>query len=216
MRMKSQSTNKKNNRSERTGLTFERHFTKNNQSPYDQFKYEKRSSVIRNPAGDVVFEMNDVEVPEAWSQVATDILAQKYFRRTGVPQPDGTTGREQSVKQVVHRLADCWTQWGKKANYFASDEDAQIFYDEAVYMLLGQHAAPNSPQWFNTGLYSAYNIKGTGKGHWFYNPETEKLEETNSSYERPQPHACFILSVKDDLLNEGGIMGPSCSRSKSV
>lgn len=91
MRMKSQSTNKKNNRSERTGLTFERHFTKNNQSPYDQFKYEKRSSVIRNPAGDVVFEMNDVEVPEAWSQVATDILAQKYFRRTGVPQPDGTT-----------------------------------------------------------------------------------------------------------------------------
>ena len=204
--MKSQSTNKKNNRSERTGLTFERHFTKNNQSPYDQFKYEKRSSVIRNPAGDVVFEMNDVEVPEAWSQVATDILAQKYFRRTGVPQPDGTTGREQSVKQVVHRLADCWTQWGKKANYFASDEDAQIFYDEAVYMLLGQHAAPNSPQWFNTGLYSAYNIKGTGKGHWFYNPETEKLEETNSSYERPQPHACFILSVKDDLLNEGGIM----------
>lgn len=204
--MKNQSTNKKNNKPESAGLTFERRFTKDNQSPYDQFTYEKRSSVIRNPTGDVVFEMKDVEVPEAWSQVATDILAQKYFRRTGVPQPDGTLGREQSVKQVVHRLADCWMQWGKKANYFASDKDAQIFYDEAVYMLLGQHAAPNSPQWFNTGLYSAYNIKGTGKGHWFVNPETGQLEETQSSYERPQPHACFILSVKDDLLNEGGIM----------
>lgn len=188
------------------GLKLDRYFTKKGVSPYDLFTYEKRTSVIRNPAGDAVFEMNDVEVPASWSQVATDILAQKYFRKAGVPQADGTTGSEKSVKQVAHRMANCWMDWGKRYGYFASDEDATIFYDELVYTIVGQLAAPNSPQWFNTGLHSSYGITGKPQGHYFVNPETEQLEKSTSAYERPQPHACFILSVDDDLVNEGGIM----------
>lgn len=188
------------------GMKLDRYFTKKGVSPYDLFTYEKRTSVIRNPAGDAVFEMNDVEVPASWSQVATDILAQKYFRKAGVPQADGTTGSEKSIKQVAHRMANCWMDWGKRYGYFASDEDATVFYDELVYTIVGQLAAPNSPQWFNTGLHSSYGITGKPQGHYFVNPETEKLEKSTSAYERPQPHACFILSVDDDLVNEGGIM----------
>jgi ribonucleoside-diphosphate reductase alpha chain len=134
------------------GLGFQRYFTKEGVNVYDLFTYEKRSSVIRNPAGDAVFEMKDVEVPASWSQVATDILAQKYFRKAGVPQPDGTTGSEKSIKQVAHRMADCWKQWGVRYGYFSTPADAQVFYDELVYTIVGQLAAPNSPQWFNTGL----------------------------------------------------------------
>ena len=188
------------------GLSFHRYFSKDGVNVFDLFAYEKRSSVIRNPAGDAVFEMNDVEVPASWSQVATDILAQKYFRKAGVPQPDGTTGSEKSIKQVAHRLADCWRQWGVRYGYFASKEDADIFYDELVYTIVGQLAAPNSPQWFNTGLHSAYGITGKPQGHYFVDPDTEELKRSTSAYERPQPHACFILSVNDDLVNEGGIM----------
>lgn len=187
-------------------MKLDRYFTKKGVSPYDLFTYEKRTSVIRNPAGDAVFEMNDVEVPASWSQVATDILAQKYFRKAGVPQADGTLGSERSVKQVAHRMANCWMDWGKRYGYFASDEDATVFYDELVYTIVGQLAAPNSPQWFNTGLHTSYGITGKPQGHYFVNPETEKLEKSTSAYERPQPHACFILSVDDDLVNEGGIM----------
>jgi len=170
------------------------------------FKYEKRTSVIRNPAGDAVFEMKNVEVPETWSQVATDILAQKYFRKAGVPQPDGSTSSENSIKQVAHRMAHCWRSWGERYNYFASKEDANVFYDELVYTIVGQLAAPNSPQWFNTGLHSSYGITGKPQGHYFVNPDTDQLEKSTSAYERPQPHACFILSVSDDLVNDGGIM----------
>jgi ribonucleoside-diphosphate reductase alpha chain len=188
------------------GMKIDRYFTQQGVSPYDLFTYEKRTSVIRNPAGDAVFEMKDVEVPASWSQVATDILAQKYFRKAGVPLEDGTTGSEKSVKQVAHRMANCWTDWGKRYGYFASDEDATAFYDELVYTIVGQLAAPNSPQWFNTGLYSSYGITGKPQGHYFVNPETGNLEKSTSAYERPQPHACFILSVDDDLVNEGGIM----------
>jgi ribonucleoside-diphosphate reductase alpha chain len=188
------------------GLKIDRYFTKSGVSPYDLFTYEKRTSVIRNPAGDAVFEMKDVEVPAAWSQVATDILAQKYFRKAGVPQADGSTGSEKSIKQVAHRMADCWTGWGKRYGYFATEEDAGVFYDELVYTIVGQLAAPNSPQWFNTGLHSAYGITGKPQGHYFVNPETKELEKSSSAYERPQPHACFILSVEDDLVNDGGIM----------
>ncbi|RFS22540.1 vitamin B12-dependent ribonucleotide reductase [Chitinophaga silvatica] len=189
-----------------SGLNFTRHFTKEGQSPYDQFTYELRSSVIRNPGGDVVFEMNNVEVPSGWSQIATDILAQKYFRKAGVPQPDGSTGRETSIKQVVHRMVDCWKSWGEKYGYFASKEDADIFYDELTFSMLNQSCVPNSPQWFNTGLYSSYGIKGSPQGHYYVEQQTGKLEKSTSAYERPQPHACFILSVKDDLVNKGGIM----------
>ncbi len=188
------------------GLQFGRYFSKEGVDVYDLFQYEKRSSVIRNPAGDAVFEMNDVEVPGTWSQVATDILAQKYFRKAGVPQPDGTTGSEKSVKQVAHRMAHCWKSWGERYGYFASEKDAGIFYDELVYTIVGQLAAPNSPQWFNTGLHSSYGITGKPQGHYFVDPDTEVLSKSTSAYERPQPHACFILSVNDDLVNEGGIM----------
>jgi ribonucleoside-diphosphate reductase alpha chain len=202
----SKSSANKNMKGTGKGLQFQRYFTKDQVDVYDLFTYEKRSSVIRNPAGDAVFEMNDVEVPASWSQVATDILAQKYFRKAGVPLPDGTTGSEKSIKQVAHRMADCWRGWGERYNYFASKEDANIFYDELVYTIVGQLAAPNSPQWFNTGLHSSYGITGKPQGHYFVNPDTDQLEKSTSAYERPQPHACFILSVSDDLVNDGGIM----------
>jgi ribonucleoside-diphosphate reductase alpha chain len=196
----------KNITNESKGLKVERYFTKDATNVFDLFKYEKRSSVIRNPSGDAVFEMNDVEVPATWSQVATDILAQKYFRKAGVPMPDGSEGSERSIKQVAHRMANCWKDWGVRYGYFASPKDADIFYDEIVYTITGQLAAPNSPQWFNTGLHSSYGITGKPQGHYFVDPVTEQLSKSTSAYERPQPHACFILSVEDDLVNEGGIM----------
>ncbi|HXS35848.1 MAG TPA: vitamin B12-dependent ribonucleotide reductase [Flavipsychrobacter sp.] len=188
------------------GLSFQRHYTRDGVSPFDMFEYDYRTSVIRNPTGEKVFEMTDVEVPKHWSQIATDILAQKYFRKAGVPQPDGSLGRETSIKQVAHRMADCWRSWGEKYGYFASKKDAKIFYEELIYSILHQSCAPNSPQWFNTGLYNSYGIDGKAQGHYYVDPETDKLERSKNAYERPQPHACFILSVTDDLVNEGGIM----------
>jgi ribonucleoside-diphosphate reductase alpha chain len=188
------------------GLSFQRHYTREGASPYDMFEYDYRSSIIRNPNGEKVFEMNDVEVPKHWSQIATDILAQKYFRKAGVPQPDGSIGRETSVKQVAHRLAHCWRSWGEQYGYFATAADAQVFYEELIYSILYQSCAPNSPQWFNTGLFSSYGIDGKAQGHYFVDPVTGKLERSKNAYERPQPHACFILSVQDDLVNSGGIM----------
>jgi len=188
------------------GLSFSRRFTKEAVSVFDQFQYDYRTSVIRNPSGEVVFEMNNVEVPKQWSQIATDILAQKYFRKAGVPQPDGSTGRETSARQVAHRMANCWKVWGERYNYFASEKDANIFYDELVYSILNQACVPNSPQWFNTGLYESYGIKGKPQGHYFVDPVDAVLKKSTSAYERPQPHACFILSVTDDLVNDGGIM----------
>lgn len=197
---------KTSKKAEKKGLRVERFFTKEGVSPFDLFEYDYRTSVIKNPNGKVVFELNNVEVPKQWSQVATDVLAQKYFRKAGVPQSDGTMGAETSIKQVAHRMADCWRQWGEQYGYFATTEDAQRFYEEMVFMIVGQYAAPNSPQWFNTGLASSYGIKGKPQGHYYVDPNTGKLEKSTSAYERPQPHACFILSVDDDLVNEGGIM----------
>lgn len=188
------------------GLSFDRQYTRDGVAPYDMFEYDYRTSVIRNPNGEKVFEMTNVEVPAHWSQIATDILAQKYFRKAGVPQPDGTTGRETSIKQVAHRLADCWRTWGEKYGYFASKKDGQVFYDELVYSIMYQSCAPNSPQWFNTGLYNTYGIDGKAQGHYYVDPATGNLERSKNAYERPQPHACFILSVDDDLVNDGGIM----------
>ncbi|WP_187261881.1 vitamin B12-dependent ribonucleotide reductase [Pontibacter beigongshangensis] len=196
----------KENKTRGKGLTFSRLFTRQSTSAYDMFDYELRSSTIRNPEGDVVAEINNVEAPAQWSQIATDILAQKYLRRAGVPQPDGSTGAETSVKQVVHRMVNCWQQWGSRYGYFRSEQDGQVFYDELVYMLLGQYTAPNSPQWFNTGLHASYGIAGKAQGHFYVDPETEELKESTSAFERPQPHACFILSVKDDLAGKGGVM----------
>lgn len=194
-----------------------RRFTRQGTSPYAQFEYTKRSSILRNTNGSIIFQMDDIEAPAHWSQVAADILAQKYFRRAGVPQSDAEgrpvfdengerkLGRETSVKQVVHRLAGCWTDWGKRYGYFDAESDAEAFYDETVYMLLRQIAAPNSPQWFNTGLQYAYGITGNPQGHYYVDPETKHLNKSSDSYTRPQPHACFIQSIDDDLVNEGGI-----------
>ena len=187
-------------------LTFGRRFTREGVTPFDMFQYDYRTSVIRNPSGEVVFEMTNVEVPSHWSQIATDILAQKYFRKAGVPQPDGTLGRETSSKQVAHRMANCWRVWGERNGYFQSEQDAQIFYEELVYSILNQMCVPNSPQWFNTGLYESYGIKGKPQGHYYVDAVDGQLKKSTSAYERPQPHACFILSVNDDLVNEGGIM----------
>jgi ribonucleoside-diphosphate reductase alpha chain len=188
------------------GLKFGRYFTSDTVNVFDMFDYDYRTSVIRNPSGEVVFEMTNVEVPKQWSQIATDILAQKYFRKAGVPQQDGSLGRETSAKQVAHRMANCWRVWGERYGYFASTEDANVFYEELVYSILNQACVPNSPQWFNTGLHESYGIKGKPQGHYYVDQLDGQLKKSTSAYERPQPHACFILSVDDDLVNEGGIM----------
>ena len=188
------------------GLQFSRQFTQEGVSPYNMFDYDYRTSVIKNPTGEVVFQMDNVEVPKQWSQIATDILAQKYFRKAGVPNEDGTTGRETTVKQVAHRMAHCWRVWGERYNYFVTPKDAEIFYDELVYSILNQACVPNSPQWFNTGLHEVYGITGKPQGHYYVDAIDGVLKKSANAYERPQPHACFILSVDDDLVNEGGIM----------
>src|SRR3954454_6478901 len=190
----------------RKGLHFNRRFTRDGVSPFDLFEYDYRTSIIRNPNGEIVFEMKNVEVPRQWSQIATDILAQKYIRKASVPQPDGSLGKETSVKQVAHRMANCWRVWGERYGYFASEKDAQIFYDETVYSILNQACVPNSPQWFNTGLHESYNIVGKPQGHYYVDAKDGQLKRSQNAYERPQPHACFILSVSDDLVNDGGIM----------
>ncbi len=167
-----------------------RRFTKQGQGPYASIKFEKRTSEIKNPDGSTVFKLDGIDIPESWSQVATDILAQKYFRRAGVPQKDGKTGGETDARQVFHRLAGCWTHWGKEHGYFDSEKDANAFYDEIAYMLAAQFAAPNSPQWFNTGLHQAYGITGPAQGHHYVDPKTGELTQSKNAYERPQPHAC--------------------------
>lgn len=199
------------------GLKIERKFTEAGKSPYADIKFAKRTSKIVNPDGTVVFELKDVEVPESWSQVATDILSQKYLRKRGVPQYDDKgnqlrdrngepiLGSETSAKQAMHRLAGTWRHWGEEYGYFDSKEDAQAFEDEVKFMLMNQMAVPNSPQWFNTGLNWAYGIKGEAQGHYYVDPDTGKLTKSEDAYTRPQPHACFIQAVGDDLVNEGGI-----------
>src|SRR5258706_3965124 len=143
----------------KSGLQFRRHFTKDGINVFDMFEYDYRTSVIRNPSGEVVFEMNNVEVPRQWSQIATDILAQKYFRKAGVPQPDGSLGRETSAKQVAHRLANCWRVWGGRYGYFVSEKNAHIFFGELVYSILNQICGPKFPQWVNTRLYVNYCLQ---------------------------------------------------------
>jgi ribonucleoside-diphosphate reductase alpha chain len=194
-----------------------RRFTVAGQDPYAGIVFEPRTSEIRNPDGTVVFRQEGVTVPSTWSSVATDVLAQKYFRRKGVPQKgadgkplvkDGkaVTAGENDARQVFHRLAGCWRMWGEKHGYFDGADDAQAFYDEMVRMLADQRCAPNSPQWFNTGLHFAYGIDGPAQGHLYVDEKTGEVKPSLSAYERPQPHACFIQSVSDDLVNEGGIM----------
>lgn len=199
-------------------MKIKRHFTKKGESPYQNIKFVSRVSEVKNPDGSIVFHMDNVMVPEFWSQVATDVLAQKYFRKAGVPlvSEDGKailddkgnpkTGSETDSRQVFHRLAGCWRYWGEKHGYFDTAEDAQAFYDETAYMLAHQMCAPNSPQWFNTGLHFAYGINGPSQGHYYVDQDSQQLTKSANAYERPQPHACFIQSVSDDLVNDGGIM----------
>ena len=211
-----------------------RYLTKENVSPYHSFEFRKTSSEIKNPDGSIVFRADNIEVPSHWSQVACDILAQKYFRKAGVPaclkrvEEEGVPEwlwrqagddqalallsaeeryvSESSIRQVLHRLAGTWTYWGWKGGYFDSEADAQAYFDEMRHMLCAQAAAPNSPQWFNTGLHWAYGIDGAAQGHHYVDYRSGELVASASSYEHPQPHACFIQGINDDLVNEGGIM----------
>src|SRR6056300_243974 len=215
-------------------MHFERRFTTSGQDAYANIEFRSATSEIRNPDGTIVFQAENIEVPAQFSQVATDILAQKYFRKAGVPAAlkrieetsipswlwrseadsaalaklpeDQRYSGEMSAKQVFDRLAGTWTYWGWKGGYFTSEEDAQTYFDEMRYMLATQMAAPNSPQWFNTGMHWAYGIDGPSQGHYYVDFESGELIRSASSYEHPQPHACFIQSVDDDLVNEGGIM----------
>src|SRR5262245_4870168 len=183
-----------------------RKFTTAGSDPFASVGWVKRSSKITNPDGSIVFEMKDAEVPATWSQLATDIMVSKYFRKAGVPQGGGKTGPEKSARQVIHRLAGCWRHWGESHGYFDTAADAQAFYDELCFMMVHQMCAPNSPQWFNTGLNWAYGINGPAQGHWVVDPKTGTPELATDAYSHPQPHACFIQSVSDDLVNPGGIM----------
>ena len=208
-------------------MKIERKFTQAGQDAYAELEFVTTSSEIRNPDGTVVFKLDNVEVPAKWSQVASDVIAQKYFRKAGVPLKSrrvaekgvpeflwrsvpandntGFTG-EISARQVFDRLAGAWAYWGWKGGYFSTEEDARAYFDEMRFMLATQRAAPNSPQWFNTGLHWAYGIDGPSQGHHYVDYKTGKLTKSNSAYEHPQPHACFIQSVSDDLVNDGGIM----------
>ncbi|WP_372921187.1 vitamin B12-dependent ribonucleotide reductase [Roseovarius sp.] len=208
-------------------MKIERRFTKAGQDAYSELEFVTTSSEIRNPDGTTVFRLDEVEVPAGWSQVASDVIAQKYFRKAGVPNKstrvkekdvpeflwrsapakdnDGFGG-ETSAKQVFDRLAGAWAYWGWKGGYFTTEEDAGAYYDEMRYMLARQMAAPNSPQWFNTGLHWAYGIDGPSQGHYYVDYQTGELTRSSSAYEHPQPHACFIQSVGDDLVGDGGIM----------
>jgi ribonucleoside-diphosphate reductase alpha chain len=193
-------------------------FTRPGQDVFSTVEWSLRTSRITNSDGSTVFEMNDAEVPASWSQLATDIVVSKYFRKAGVPQigADGQPrldaagrpqlGPERSVRQVVHRLAGCWRHWGETHGYFATPQDAQHFYNEIAWMMLNQVAAPNSPQWFNTGLNWAYGISGPAQGHWIADHATGAVSLAEDAYSHPQPHACFIQSVRDDLVGDGGIM----------
>ena len=187
-------------------MKIERKFTQAGKDVFSTVTWEQRTSRITNPDGSVVFEMKDAEIPASWSQLATDIMVSKYFRKAGVPQADGSKGPEKSARQVIHRLAGCWRFWGETHGYFDTAEDAQAFYDELCHMMIHQQCAPNSPQWFNTGLHFAYGITGPAQGHHYCDPKTGELKQSSNAYEHPQPHACFIQSVSDDLVNEGGIM----------
>lgn len=186
------------------GLKINRRYTTAGKDPYQGISWVKRDSRITNPDGSVVFEMKNVEVPEHWSQVAVDIIVSKYFRKAGVPSTPN--GSEYSAKQVFDRLATTWRWWGEQHEYFDTPEDAQAFEDEIKYMLAHQVGAPNSPQWFNTGLHHSYGLTGPKQGFWYVDPDTEQTVESPDAYSRPSPHACFILSVDDDLVNPGGIM----------
>jgi ribonucleoside-diphosphate reductase alpha chain len=215
-------------------MRIERRFTAAGEPAYAGIEFRTTTSEIRNPDGSVVFQLKDIKVPADWSQVASDVLAQKYFRKAGIPAalrpvieaevpdwlwrketdqaaiemlPEAERSRgERDAREVFDRLAGTWTYWGWKGGYFDAEEDARAFFDEMRVMMCRQMGAANSPQWFNTGLHWAYGIDGPAQGHYYVDFRTGALVASESAYEHPQPHACFIQSVSDDLVNEGGIM----------
>jgi len=215
-------------------MRIRRRFTEENKSPYEEIPFRDATSEIRNPNGTVVFHLEHFEVPEDWSQVAGDVIAQKYFRKAGIPArlktveendvpswlwrktpdeealaelpKDERDVGECDAREVFNRLAGTWTYWGWKGGYFDSDGDARAFFDEMCFMLARQMGAPNSPQWFNTGLHWAYGIDGPSQGHHYVDFQTGECRPSETAYEHPQPHACFIQGIADDLVNEGGIM----------
>ncbi len=208
----------KKNRPKATGLSVGRLFTRAGKNPLKELNYSRKDCRVTRQDGSTVFEMKGFKVPEEWSQNASDIMASKYARRAGVPQKDEegnlvldekgqpVLGAEQGADQVVGRLSQCWRSWGEKHGYFADKASADAYEDEMNHMLIHQMAAPNSPQWFNTGLHSVYGINGPAQGHYYVDAETGEVKKSEDAYSRPQPHACFIQSVKDDLVGEGGIM----------
>ena len=199
-------------------MRIERRFTRAGHDPYEGIQFTARDSRITNPDGSLVFEAKDILVPAAWSQVAVDILAQKYFRKAGIPAhlkavdehgvpvwlrrsvaDEEALGQlpvaaryvmEKDARQVFRRLTGCWTYWGFKNGYFDSADDALAYYDETLCMLARQMASPNSPQWFNTGLHWAYGIDGPAQGHYYVDHASGEVRKSESAYEHPQPHAC--------------------------
>ena len=218
------------------GMVIERRFTQVEKDPFDQFEWLTSDFTITNPDGSVAFEIKDVSLPSGFEGNPGKVCAQKYMRKAGVPmairkipeegvptwlqrsapdeeklqkmEADERYGSESDGRQLFRRLAGTWTYWGWKYGYFASEGDARAYYDEMCYLIASQRSAPNSPQWFNTGLHWAYGIEGPAQGHWYVDPMTEEDMQSVNAYEHPQPHACFIQSVTDSLVGgTNSIMG---------
>ena len=215
-------------------MQIQRHYTTEGASPYDGLEFVPVKSEIRGPDGTVVAAAAQFLAPDTWSQTACDILAQKYFRKSGLPAalkkiPEDNipewlqrseadldalkklkkinrTVGESDARAVFDRMAGCWTYWGWKGGYFDREKDARAYFEEMRFMLVHQIAAPNSPQWFNTGLHWAYGLTKASDGHFHVDYQTGKVKKSENAYEHPQPHACFIQSIDDALVTRGGIM----------
>lgn len=183
-----------------SSLKFERLFTKDLSGPYEGVHWEQRSSQIQYAGGKTSSQIG-IRAPSGWSQIAVDIMAQKYACKAkvheGLPERD--------IERIINRVVDCWAHWGEQMNYFETKEMKAIFSDELKYMMIHQMASPNSPQWFNTGLYHSYALRGDCQGHYYYDQESSQVVELEGAYERPQAHACFIQSVEDNLMGPQGI-----------
>ena len=182
-------------------LKVQRVFSDAKVKPFDQVEWEKRTAEITDDSGKVIFKQEGVEVPKSWSILATKVVVSKYFYGE-----QNTGERETSVQQLIHRVARTIADWGVKDGYF-SKEDGEVFYEELAWLCLNQYGAFNSPVWFNVGLYHEYGVgKDSAKGNWYFNRKAEEAQRAPTQYEYPQGSACFIQSVEDDLVNEGGIM----------
>jgi ribonucleoside-diphosphate reductase alpha chain len=183
------------------GLRFKRVFSDGKVSPFDQVEWDRRTAEITDDGGKVIFKQENIEVPAAWSVLATKIAVSKYFYgdiANGTDPHQG--GRETSVRQLIHRVTRTIADWGLADGYFADEKTADIFYDELTWLCLNQHGAFNSPVWFNVGLHHQYGTgRDAGAGNYFYNRETGEAERAATQYEYPQGSACFIQSVDDTM-----------------